>query len=104
MKTNRRLLLVFVVLSFLCIPQTASAIILFSTGDPNANTTSPTGDLANSGWQYQGTWGSFLGTPIASNYFIAAKHVGNAGGGSFIYNGQTYTVIQEFDHPDSDVD
>src|SRR5438552_3750751 len=43
----------------------AQAVILLSTDDPNYNTTEPTGRLAGSGWQYEGFWGSFLGTPIA---------------------------------------
>src|SRR5438445_12203876 len=103
MNTLGKFGLIFVVTS-LCVLQTAQAVILFGTGDPNANTSPPTGTLANSGWQYQGTWGGFLGTPIASNYFIAAKHVGNAGNNTFVFNGQSYSVIQEFDHPDPNVD
>jgi hypothetical protein len=82
---------------------TARAVILLDTGDPSANTTAPTGALSDSGWQYQGTWGGFLGTPIAPHFFISAAHIGQAGAGSFSFQGSTYTVVQGFDLPDSDL-
>lgn len=49
--------------------------------------TSPGGAPAGSGWQYEGKWGSFLGTPISPNLFITAGHVGGSIGQSFTYNG-----------------
>ena len=49
------------VLTILAIP--AHAVIVLS--DAGRNTAAPTGSLANSGWQYQGQWAGFLGTPIA---------------------------------------
>jgi hypothetical protein len=63
-----------------------------------------TGALNNSGQNvnpapsnlssYVGTWGGYLGTPIAPQYFITANHVGNGGGGgSFIYNDGGATPI-----------
>ena len=58
---------------------------------------------ANSGWQYQGQWSYYLGTPIASNYFVAAKHVGGSIGNPFTYNGQVYTTTAYFDSPGSDL-
>ena len=55
----------------------ARAVIFESTGNPLFNTTAPTGDLAGSGWDLQGSWlGDFLGTPIAPQFFITAKHLG----------------------------
>ncbi len=36
----------------------------------------PDGALAGSGWQFQGEFGSFLGTAISSKRFITAAHVG----------------------------
>jgi hypothetical protein len=74
-----------------------------STGDPNFNTTPPTGALADSGWQYQGQWGNFLGTPIASQYFVAAKHVGGSIGQEFIFDGVIYHTTAVFDDPNSDL-
>jgi hypothetical protein len=80
------------------------AVILFGTEDPNANTTPPAGSLANSGWQYQGLYGPFLGTVISSNRFITAKHVAGSSP-TFQYQGQTYQVVGQLQsHPDSAVD
>lgn len=77
------------------------AVILFRSGEPAENTTAPSGDLANSGWQYQGLWGDFTGTPIATFFFISAKHLGHQG--SFHWNGKTYSVVAKFDDPQSDL-
>ena len=70
----------------------ASGVILLETGDPASHTSTP-GD--NSGWQYEGVWGGFLGTPIAPLYFLSANHIGNAGAGSFVFHGETYTVVAD---------
>ena len=82
---------------------TAHAVILYGTGDPTANTSAPTGALANSGWQHEGQFGDFLATPIASNYFITAKHIGGTVGQTFILNGTTYTTTAVFPDPSSDL-
>lgn len=55
------------------------AIVFEATGDSTHNTTAPTGAYASSGWQYEGTYGSYLGTMIAPQYFITAQHVGIQG-------------------------
>jgi len=80
----------------------ANAVILFSTGDPNANTTEPTGSLADSGWQYEGSFGWFLGTAIGPHYFITVKHIGIASN-VFVYGGANYTIVQSFDDPMSEL-
>jgi hypothetical protein len=41
--------------------------------------------------QYVGRFGSYLGTPISPRHFITASHVGNAGGGTFLYRNGTAT-------------
>ena len=82
------------------------AVILYgidTTADPSANTTAPTGPLANSGWQYEGQFGSFLGTAIASNYFVTAKHIGGSVGQTFTLNGTSYTTTAVFPDPSSDL-
>jgi len=84
-------------------PTALHAIILIGSDNPTTNTTAPTGDLANSGWDLQGNWGSFLGTPIAPNYFITAKHVGGSVGGTFTLAGQNYTTTAKFQTADSDL-
>ena len=76
----------------------ADAIILRRTDDPTANTTEPTGALADSGWQYEGDFGAYLGTAIAPHYFITAKHLGQVAN-KFVYHGVNYTLGRGF--PDS---
>ncbi len=90
------------VVSVLGCPNT-HAVLLYGTASTSANTTAPTGSLADSGWQYEGTWGGFLGTPIAPNYFITAKHVGGSVGGTFTYQGVAYTTTASFGSPNSDL-
>ncbi len=68
------------------------AIVFVATGDPTHNTTAPTGSFANSGWQYEGTYGAYLGTMIAPQYFITAQHFGTQGSTftqSSLFNGGT---------------
>lgn len=88
--------------AFFCALPNADAIILFRTSDPTANTTEPIGDLAGSGWQYQGLFGAFLGTAIAPHFFVTAKHFGVASN-TFFYRGLNYSVVQWFDDPYSDL-
>jgi len=92
-----------VLVAFCLATQTCRAVILFGSGDPTYNTTPPTGALANSGWQYEGQWGGFLGTPIAPQYFIAAHHVGGAVGQTFTYHGVGYVTTAYWDDPNSDL-
>ena len=80
----------------------ANAVILFRTADPTANTTAPTNDFAGSGWNYEGQFGGFLGTPIAPNFFLTAKHIGQAGS-VFTFQGANYTLINRFDDPSTDL-
>ena len=80
----------------------SKAVILFRTGDPTENTTAPDGELAGSGWQYQGTFGAFLGTAIAPHYFITAKHLGRVSD-KFVYQQVEYPIALEFPDPESDL-
>ncbi len=79
------------------------AVILESTSNTVYNATAPTGALTNSGWQYEGQWGSFLGTPIAPTFFLAAKHVGGTTGQVFVLNGFTYHTVAFSDCPNCDL-
>lgn len=82
----------------------SSAILFKSTGDPTYNTNAPSGTLANSGWQYEGDWeGSYLGTPVAPQFFLAAQHIGGTTGHVFILNGFTYHTTAFFDDTSSDL-
>jgi hypothetical protein len=80
----------------------ARAVILFDDPDPPANRIAPTGALAGSGWQYQGQWGVFLGTPISPHFFLSAAHIGRAGS-AFSYNGVDYSPVAYFNQPGSDL-
>lgn len=82
---------------------TAHAVILLGTGDPTANSTAPTGELVDSGWQFQGLFGDFLGTPIASNYFITATHVGGAPGSTFFFDSVFYNLVAARHDPYTDL-
>ena len=100
---TQRVQLCLALTALLANPTVVSAVILYSTGDPSRNTTPPTGALTNSGWQYQGQWGAFLGTPISAKYFLAAGHVGGLVGDPFIFRGVTYTTTAMVDDPYSDL-
>jgi hypothetical protein len=100
--TTKRLLVCWLVVA-LCFLPPARAVILYGTADPAANTTAPTGSLAGSGWQYEGQFGNYLGTPIASNYFLTAKHIGGSVGQTFSFGGTNYTTTAVFPDPDSDL-
>ncbi len=85
----------------------AAAIVFYSTGDPNYNTSVPTGSLAGSGWQYEGYWGGCLGTLIAPNYFVTAKHIDGTPlppgtlGTHIAVNGDNYNTVGYFDDPNN---
>ena len=81
----------------------ARAIIFYSTGDPTYNSTAPTGDLANSGWQYEGNWLGLIGTPIAPSFFITAHHIGGGVGDTLYFDNQSFVTITVFDDPTSDL-
>src|SRR5215212_202780 len=78
----------------------ARAVLLYQTAQ--RNTWAPTDALANSGRQYQGNWGAFLGTPIAPRLFLTAEHVGGGIGQPFSFRGKTYTAKAIYDNPNTD--
>lgn len=94
-----RVVVAVVALSCLCAP--ADAVVLYSKSYRNKS--APSGSYANSGWQWQGEWGQFLGTPIGKNHFITAKHVGGSIGQNLTLNGKGYRTTACFDDPGSDL-
>ncbi len=86
---------------FLIVP--VQAMIFYSTGDPNFNTTAPANSLANSGWQWVGNFDGYQGTPIGPHHFLSARHIGGTVGDPFILNGITYTTTAYFDDTLSDL-
>ena len=87
--------------AFLCLGAgIAPAVILYDTGDPTVNASTP-GD--NSGWQYEGQFGGFIGTPIAPYYFMTAQHIGGGISQSFTFHGETFTTTAVFNDPSTDL-
>ena len=80
-----------------------SAVLFQSTSDPSYNTNAPSGVLTNSGWQYEGSWGNYLGTPIAPRFFITASHIFVPPDTVFVFNGVTYHPTVLFTTLDSDL-
>jgi hypothetical protein len=79
----------------------AQAIIL--ADNQYRNKSAPTGSISGSGWQFEGDWGSFVGIPIAKNYFITASHVGGSVGQSLTLGGKSYKATAMYDDPNSDL-
>lgn len=84
-------------MALLVIPS-AKAVLFYDTADSGHNIAAPTGAYQDSGWQYEGYYGAYLGTMIAPQYFITAQHMGTQGN-SFVsagvFNGGvdvTYTI------------
>ena len=79
------------------------AVLFASTGDPTFNTTAPEGVLQDSGWQFQGQWLGFLGTPIGPRHFITSRHIGGTVGDVFVFRGETYVTDEVVDAPVADL-
>lgn len=81
----------------------ALGVLLENTGDPEANTSAPPPPYGSEGWNTQGQFGAFSGTPIAPNLFITAKHIGGGIGDTFILDGVHYKTMAYYPDPDSDL-
>lgn len=81
----------------------AHAVLFVSTDDAAHNTTPPTAELADSGWQWQGNSRGFGGTPIAPYLFLTARHVGGQVGDVFVLGDQRYLATARHLDPDSDL-
>jgi hypothetical protein len=80
----------------------AHAVIVMGSGDPAFNDYAqnpPTGDLAQSGGQFEVMFHDFLGTAIAPQFFLTAHHIGGTPGDTFTFNGVTYTTTATFADP-----
>jgi hypothetical protein len=80
-----------------------SAVLFLGTDDPTHNTTPPEGPLADSGWQWEGNWRSFLGTAIGPHHFLTARHLAGTAGTEFVYRGQSYRTTAAYDDPTGDL-
>ena len=79
------------------------ALMFLTTDDPDHNTTAPTGALGESGWQWVGGWGAFIGTPIGPHHFLSANHIGGRVGDPLTFAGATYPTVRSFPDPASDL-
>jgi hypothetical protein len=79
----------------------AGAIIVL--GEQGRNLSPPTGEYADSGWQYEGAWGSFAGTAIGPHHFITAKHCGGIVGDVFKFDGRYYETVARAEVPGCDL-
>lgn len=80
----------------------ASAIIII--GSSAGNTTAPTDPGLATRWNQVGNFSSFMGTPIASQFFLTAKHLGNLTGQAITFPDATsYTTTAAFFDPASDL-
>ena len=83
----------------LALPRESLAVLFDATGDPSYNTTPPTGALTNSGWQYQGKFGVYLGTSVAPHYFLTARHFLGSTNWGFYLDGTNYHPTAYIDDP-----
>lgn len=79
------------------------AVQFYSSADPLKNSTPPSGVLVDSGWQWQGYWGNFTGTPVGPHHFLTAKHAAGTVGGIFTFQGASYTTVARTVHPSADL-
>ena len=101
MRLTCRFTWVAVAIVSICFLSHAQAIVLADKSTRNKS--APTGSIASSGWQWQGDWGAFVGTPIGKDYFITASHVGGSVGQSLTLNGKSYKTVAMYDDPNSDL-
>ena len=103
MKSGFIILLSFIAL-LAVISQPAWAIVYYADGTDN--TSAPIGDYADSGWQWQGSWGIGSGTAISSKHFLTAKHFTSSTGVFTLSDGSQYhydSSIGYIDDPSSDL-
>ena len=81
----------------------AGAVLFYTTSDPNYNTAPPAKAFTNSGWECTGQWGQYVGTAIASKYFITAAHVGGSVGDPFVFHGVTNLTTAVYQDPETDL-
>ena len=86
---------------FLTLP--LQAVHFVAVGDPQHNTTPPQDASEARLWHLQGHWNAFLGTPIADQWFVTAKHVGGSLGDTFHLMGRPYMAVVKIPDPESDL-
>jgi hypothetical protein len=87
---------VFAICFFLLTNHIALGVILYSSADRNI--TRPDDNNGGAGWDLQGNWGNYLGTPVASQFFVTAKHVGGNTNGKFHFEDTDYFIDSSFNN------
>lgn len=83
--------------------QSVEAIVWRASGAPEINREEPSVSGGEVPWRLQGQWGLYSGTPISSNLFITAAHVGGAVGDSLRLMERNYVTAASFRHPSADL-
>lgn len=71
---------------------------IVNTGTPN--TTAPSGDYLDSGWQWTGTWGSGAAIVVSPTQILTAKHFSAS---TFVFGGNSYTAQSTLSMTSSDL-
>lgn len=101
--SRRRIVGLLIAAGLLSSFNTVRGIVVIGSGDPSYNTSAPTGNLANSGWQWEGGWGDVTATAIGPHHIISASHVGGGAGATFNYRGKRYLVTSSYLAPEADL-
>lgn len=89
-------------LMMLSVGKVAHAVVII--GSSAGNTSAPTDPDLAVRWNQVGNFGSFMGTPIASQFFVTAEHIGNLTGQSITFlDASSYTTTARFTDPNSDL-
>ena len=96
------LLFSIITLTLLVRPVETHGVIVVGSDDPVYNLAPATGAYANSGYSYI-TSSGLMGTAISASHIITAEHIGGTAGQSITYQGQSYTLLEKYDSPDSDL-
>lgn len=93
----------FALTALVMLPLTrVEAVIII--GSSAGNTSAPGDAGLATRWSQVGDFSSYLGTPIASQYFVTAKHLGNLTGQAITFpDSSSYTTTAAFFDPSSDL-
>jgi hypothetical protein len=90
------------------LPRPAAGVLFDVTSDPSYHTNAPAGVFTNSGWQFEGRFGAFLGTPVDPHWFVTAWHLFTfslvSTNTPFILDGTNYTVLSYVHDPSPNSD
>lgn len=101
--TSRPATVVLMVACFL-IGAASPAPAVIITRDATGNTSAPTDPALATRWGQVGNFDLYMGTPIASQFFLSAKHLGDLTGQSITFpDSTTYVTTAGFFDPASDL-